>query len=72
MSFTAIKIKARKGKGGIAPGILNLGNRGKRVVNYTLRPFYPRRKLPRCPLERRRSHFLKTIVPETNPFYSQR
>jgi len=30
------------GNGGIAPHILNLGTRWRRVVSFTLRPLYPR------------------------------
>jgi hypothetical protein len=37
----------------MAPRILGLGTRWRRVVSFTLRPLYPQRKSPRYPLGRR-------------------
>jgi hypothetical protein len=39
-------MKAYWGSGGIAPRILDLGTRLRRVVNFTPRSLYPRRKSP--------------------------
>jgi len=41
------------GSGGIAPRIVNLSTRWNWVDTFTFRPLYPRRKSPRCPLDRR-------------------
>jgi hypothetical protein len=41
------------GSGGIAPRILNLGTRWRRVVSFTLRPIYPQGRSSRYPLDRR-------------------
>jgi len=41
------------GSGGIAPRILNLGTRWRRVVSFTPLPLYPSKKSPRYSLDRR-------------------
>jgi hypothetical protein len=41
------------GSGGIAPRILNLGIRWRRVVSFIPRPLYPQGKISRYPLDRR-------------------
>jgi hypothetical protein len=46
-------IKAYWGSGSIAPRILDLGTRCRWVVSFKLRPFYPQRKRPWYPLDRR-------------------
>jgi hypothetical protein len=46
-------MKAFWESGGIISRILDLGTRWRRVVNFTLRPLYPQRKRPWCPLDRR-------------------
>jgi hypothetical protein len=43
-------MKTFQGSGGIAPHILDLGTRWRRVVSFTLRPLYPQVKSPRYPL----------------------
>jgi hypothetical protein len=48
-------MKVYWGSGGIAPCILDLGTRWKRVVSFTTRPLYPQEKSPRYPFERRLS-----------------
>jgi hypothetical protein len=47
-------MKAYSRSGGIAPRILDLGNRKKRVVSITVRPLYPQGKSPCYPLDRKR------------------
>jgi hypothetical protein len=46
-------MKAYKGSGCIAPSILDLGARWRRVVSFTSRPLYPQGKSTWCPLDRR-------------------
>jgi hypothetical protein len=46
-------MKMYRGSRGIAPRILNLGPRWRRVVSFTPRPLYPQGKSPRYPLDRR-------------------
>jgi hypothetical protein len=41
------------GSWGIAPRILDLGTRRRRVVSFTLRPLYPQGKCPWYPLDKR-------------------
>jgi hypothetical protein len=53
-----VKLKRRAMKacwrsGGIAPCILELGTKWKRVVSFTPRPIYPQGKGPWFPLDRR-------------------
>jgi hypothetical protein len=46
-------MKAYWGSEGISPLILDLGTRWRLMVSFILRPFYPQRKSPRYPLDRR-------------------
>jgi hypothetical protein len=46
-------IKAYWESGGIAPRIIDLGTRWRRVVSFTPRPLYPQGKSPWYPLDRR-------------------
>jgi hypothetical protein len=46
-------MEAYWGSGDIAPHILDLGTRWKRVVSFTSRPLYPQGKNPWYPLYRR-------------------
>jgi hypothetical protein len=46
-------MKAYWRSGGIAPRILDLGTRWRRVVSFTPRPLYPQGKSPWYPLDRR-------------------
>jgi hypothetical protein len=46
-------MKTYCGSGCIAPRILDLGTRWRRVVSFTSRPLYPQRKSPWCPLDTR-------------------
>jgi hypothetical protein len=46
-------MKAYWGSGGIAPRILDLGTRLRRLVSFRSRPLYPYGKSPSYPLDRR-------------------
>jgi hypothetical protein len=46
-------MKAYWGSGGIAPRIVDLGTGWSCVVSFAPRPFYPQRKSPWYPLDRR-------------------
>jgi hypothetical protein len=46
-------MKTYWGSGGTVPRILDVGTRWRWVVCFTPRPFYPQRKSPRYPLDRR-------------------
>jgi hypothetical protein len=48
-------MKTYWGSGDIVPRILNLGNRWRSVVSYTLQSLYPQRKSPWYPMNRRLS-----------------
>jgi hypothetical protein len=44
-------MKTYYGSGGIAPRILDLGNRWRWVVSFMPRPLYPKGKSPPVPIE---------------------
>jgi hypothetical protein len=46
-------MKTYWGRGGIAPRILDLGTRGRRVISFTHQPLYPQGESTWYPLDRR-------------------